>query len=307
MSAATPPQSTKAKGDLLEDVIERLCAGFLEKKVTRNARLPGRHSLTDRDIDVLIEGRFAIFDMRIAIESKNYNDPVGVEKVEAFCTKLKDVEVHTGVMVSTAGFTEPARNTGAANNIQLFQVYDQSVSEQALWVPVGLVQPEPSKYSVSIPERGGGAGFSMPVALGPDGPTVDFSRLIFLVGDQRRSRGDRRDGLAFEDIDKPNAGVSYCELAIEVIVAESRRRGLAVYSPGRRLVAAPECPVGEARSRGRSLVPRMAIRRAPTAPVDAGPAGRQAGEGCRAGSTLASLRSADIGSPDSAALGRRCP
>jgi hypothetical protein len=122
----------------------------------------------------------------------------------------------------------------------LFQVYDQSVSEQALWEPVGLVQPKPSKYSVSISERGGSAGFSIPVALGPDGPTVDFSRLIFLVGDQWldlegivgtawldgkipqvAGRHTVNIGpVAFEDIDKPNAGVSYCELAIEVIVAE---------------------------------------------------------------------------------------
>jgi len=166
-------------------VIERLCAGFSEKKVTRNAQLPGRHSFTDRDIDVLIEGKFAMLDMRIAIESKNYNDRIGVEKVEAFCTKLKDVDVHTGVMVSAASFTKPARNTAAANNIQLFQVYDQSVSDEALWVPIGLIQPVPAKYSVTISHRGGGAGFSIPTEMGPAGLTVDLARLVFLVGDQR--------------------------------------------------------------------------------------------------------------------------
>jgi hypothetical protein len=239
VSAVTPPPSTKAKGDLLESVIERLCAGFLEKKVSRNARLPGRNSLADRDIDVLIEGRFAMFDMRIAIESKNYKDPVGVEKVEAFCTKLEDVNVHTGVMVSAAGFTEAARNTAAAQNIQLFQVYDQSVSDQTLWVPVGLVKPLVTTFSVGITHRSGG-GFSMPAVMGQAGLTVDFSRLVFLVGDRRldlqeivgfawldekipAAAGQHKVNIgpvAFEDIDQPAAGLQYCELGIEVTVVE---------------------------------------------------------------------------------------
>jgi hypothetical protein len=239
VSAVTTPPSTKAKGDLLESVIERVCAGFVEKKVSRNARLPGRNSLTDRDIDVLVEGRFAMFDMRIAIESKNYKDPVGVEKVEAFCTKLKDVNVHTGVMVSSAGFTEAARNTATAQNVQLFQVYDQSASDQALWVPVGLVQPIVTTFSVEITHRSSG-GFSMPAVMGQAGLTVDFSRLVFLVGDQRRDlqeivgtawldekipavAGQHKVNIgpvAFEDIDTPGAGVQYCELRIDVIVAE---------------------------------------------------------------------------------------
>ncbi len=199
----------------------------------------GRNSLDDRDIDVLIEGRFAMLDMRIAIEAKNYNDPVGLEKVEAFCTKLKDVNVHTGVMVSAAGFTEPARNMATSQRIQLFQVYDQSVSDEALWVPVGLIQPEPANFSVGVSHRGGG-GFSLPAVMGPAGLTVEFSRLVFQVGDRRltmeeivvtawaegkipRVAGEHKvnvGAVTYEDIDNPNAGVRYCELAIEVIVTE---------------------------------------------------------------------------------------
>jgi hypothetical protein len=220
-------------------VIERLCTGFSEKKVSRNAQLPGRNSLAERDIDVLIEGRFAMFDMRIAIEAKNYKDPVGVEKVEAFCTKLKDVDVHTGVMVSAAGFTEPARNTARAQNIQLFQVYDQSVSDRALWVPVGLVQPLITTSSLSITHRSRG-GFSMPAVMGQAGMTVDSAPLVFLVGDQRLDlqgivvtallhgkipgvAGQHQVNIgpvAFEEIDQPGTGVQYCELRIEVTVAE---------------------------------------------------------------------------------------
>jgi len=239
VTATTRPSSTKAKGDLLEDVIERLCAGFSEKKVTRNARLPGRNSGADRDIDVLIEGRFALFDMRIAVESKNYQKPVGVERVEAFCTKLKDVNVHTGVMVSAAGFTEPARNTATAHNVQLFEVYDHSVSDQVLWVPVGLVQPVVADVSASISHRSAG-GFSMPAAIGPAGLTIDYSRLVFLVGGQRldletivrtavhgpgapsvAGKHDIKVGpVAFEDTEAPGRPIQYCELTIGVVITE---------------------------------------------------------------------------------------
>jgi hypothetical protein len=119
--------STKEKGDLLEDVITGICSGLglMDSKVTRNAEIAGRNSRAKRDVDVLIEGRVNAFAVRIAIEAKNYQDRVGVEKVEALHTKLDDIGVDLGVMVSSKGFTQPAKDSAAAMGIQLFEVYDQ--------------------------------------------------------------------------------------------------------------------------------------------------------------------------------------
>src|SRR5713101_349864 len=44
----------KQKGDLLEQIIERLCAGIKDARVSRNARVLGKKSDTQREIDVWI-------------------------------------------------------------------------------------------------------------------------------------------------------------------------------------------------------------------------------------------------------------
>jgi hypothetical protein len=80
-SAMPDAPSSKEKGDLLESVIADLCSNLSAIRVTRNAKLAGRQSGTIRDIDVLIEGKLHVFDVKIAIEAKNYNRPVGLEKI----------------------------------------------------------------------------------------------------------------------------------------------------------------------------------------------------------------------------------
>lgn len=167
--------TTKAKGDLLEDVITDICAGLAGSKVTRNARVDGRHSLTVRDVDVLIEGKLNAFDVRVAIEAKNYKDRVGVEKVEAFCTKLQDVGAALGVMVSSMGFTEPAKNAAAAKDVQLYEVYDQRLTNTALLLPVRLLLPEMATFAPRIQHR----------TMGPFSLPVDHLQWRIHVGEER--------------------------------------------------------------------------------------------------------------------------
>lgn len=83
--------TTKEKGDLLEDIITGICAGLRGSTVTRNAEIEGRHSRAKRDVDVLIEGRINAFVVRIAVEAKNYQERVGVSKIEALHAKLEDI------------------------------------------------------------------------------------------------------------------------------------------------------------------------------------------------------------------------
>lgn len=83
--------STKSKGDLLEDVVEQMCSGIKNAKITRNAKILGKKTNTERDVDILIEGMIGTFEVKIAVESKNYAEPVGVEKVESLKSKLEDI------------------------------------------------------------------------------------------------------------------------------------------------------------------------------------------------------------------------
>ena len=115
--------NTTQKGNLVENVIEKICEGIDRVKVTKKAKVRGIKTETNRDIDVLIEGKIGMFNVRIAIEAKNYKKPVGVEKVEALKSKLEDIGTDLGVIVCPTGFTEPAKKRGEIDGIQLFEIY----------------------------------------------------------------------------------------------------------------------------------------------------------------------------------------
>lgn len=84
-------EAKRGKGDLLEKIIADLCAGISEARVARNVRVLGKKSGSQREIDVLIEGRYHVFEVRIAIEAKNYKEAIGIEIVESFKAKLEDI------------------------------------------------------------------------------------------------------------------------------------------------------------------------------------------------------------------------
>ena len=232
--------STKEKGDLLEDVITGICSGLglMDSRVTRNAEIAGRNSRAKRDVDVLIEGRLNAFAVRIAIEAKNYQDRVGVEKVEALHTKLDDIGVDLGVMVSSKGFTQPAKDSAAAMGIQLFEVYDQRLENTTLLLPVRHIAPELGQYQVELQHRGGGP-FSIPAVTTSETVGVDFSQLRFHVGDKKltieelffKAFRDARvapipgihrvdvGAVTLEDVLHPGR-VQYCEIGFNVEVRE---------------------------------------------------------------------------------------
>jgi hypothetical protein len=65
----------------------------------------------------------------IVIECKRYTRPVGIEKVEAFATKVRDVNGHQGVMVSAKGFDAGARAAAAEANIGLWTYHDAAEAD----------------------------------------------------------------------------------------------------------------------------------------------------------------------------------
>ena len=90
--------NTKQKGDLLESVVSKLCSGIKNAKVTKDAKITGQKSKSERQIDVLIEGKVGAITVKIVVEAKNYAEPVGIEKIEALKAKLDDVGANMGAM-----------------------------------------------------------------------------------------------------------------------------------------------------------------------------------------------------------------
>jgi len=92
---------------------ERLVAAVQSKldataDVEWNKRIRGKSGLS-RQIDVAIKGRCGSAELLIAIEAKDYSrDLVSIELVEAFATKLDDIQANKGIMVTTNGYTRDA-------------------------------------------------------------------------------------------------------------------------------------------------------------------------------------------------------
>jgi tetratricopeptide (TPR) repeat protein len=79
-------------------------------QITANAKLLGKFSKVERQIDLLIEQRPADFAVRIVVDAKHRGRKIDVSDVEAFIGLTRDVEAHTGMMVALEGFTPAALN-----------------------------------------------------------------------------------------------------------------------------------------------------------------------------------------------------
>ncbi|MCK1508464.1 MULTISPECIES: restriction endonuclease [unclassified Bradyrhizobium] len=70
-----------------------------------------------REHDVVLTITHAHHTMVVALECRDRSRPIGVEAVEAFRSKCADTGVHSGVMVSSKGFTRTAIKKAAVYNI----------------------------------------------------------------------------------------------------------------------------------------------------------------------------------------------
>lgn len=79
-------------------------------EVKKNVMLPGRYSKVDRQVDILISGNMADFEVRVAIDAKHYSRPIDVKDVECFLGNCADLGVSKGVMIAPQGYTPAAQN-----------------------------------------------------------------------------------------------------------------------------------------------------------------------------------------------------
>jgi restriction endonuclease len=83
-------------------------AEYPSARITANAKIPGKFSRIDRQIDLLIEEQACDFEFRIVIDAKYRNRKADVKDVEEFLGLARDVGAHKAVMISTEGYTEAA-------------------------------------------------------------------------------------------------------------------------------------------------------------------------------------------------------
>lgn len=90
----------------------------------RNDHILGKHSNRPRQIDISIRHTLGLSDILIVVECKRHDGNIGMDLVEGFATKLKDVGANVGIMVAEHGFVEGARNIAAEHGIRLYTLKD---------------------------------------------------------------------------------------------------------------------------------------------------------------------------------------
>lgn len=221
--------SMKEKGDLLENITAEFCKGIDNAKITEKAKIIGRKTDAQREIDVLIEGKYGLFDVKIAIESKNYKKPVGVEKVESFKTKLEDVGINLGVMVCPLGFTKVATKEAQFNGIMLFEAYDQRLGNVNLFIPLRYIVPRIKDFSFRFGHRAEGP-FTIPQnkfrwRFHIDNMILNAEQIVLYAWNKEmipQKAGEHIvnfNTITMSDTWRPDS-IQYCELVINVRVIE---------------------------------------------------------------------------------------
>lgn len=83
---------------------------YPDAKITYDAKIIGRYSKKERQIDVLIEDEIAGFPIKIAVDAKNFSKKIDVKCVESFISMIEDAEANQGLMVTQKGYSDAAIN-----------------------------------------------------------------------------------------------------------------------------------------------------------------------------------------------------
>jgi len=122
---------------------------YPDATLTPDAKLRGKFSKIERQIDLLIEGEMADFRFRVVVDGKYRDKKIDINDVEAFIGLVRDVEANKGVMISTEGYSSAAMNrayyddSGIELDVLNFKELDQFHAFGAV--------PYSGKYGVILP------------------------------------------------------------------------------------------------------------------------------------------------------------
>jgi hypothetical protein len=101
------------------EIEEEFRQAYPSAQITHNAKLIGKFSKVERQIDLLIEEHPSDFSFRIVVDAKCRGRKIDVKDVEAFIGLTRDVEAHTGMMVALEGYTAAAVNRAHNDDLDI--------------------------------------------------------------------------------------------------------------------------------------------------------------------------------------------
>lgn len=119
--------NSKEKGDSYEEFVRNVYTALLYSenesgvkniKINKNIKIKDKLG-NDRQIDVYWEYQILGQTYRTAVECKNYNSTISIDRVEAFATKIRTLGLSKGIMATKIGFKSGAVSISKDNNISL--------------------------------------------------------------------------------------------------------------------------------------------------------------------------------------------
>ena len=126
-----------SKGKNLERIgriVQEAFKSFPKTVIHSNYKIPNT-SGRKREIDILIVSEVNGYEIKIAIECKDYGRKVSVEKVEAFHGKCQRIKgLNKKAMISSNGFQKDAVNAANDFDIDVFELKDISSEVVLNWI-----------------------------------------------------------------------------------------------------------------------------------------------------------------------------
>ncbi len=101
------------------EIEDQFRQAYPSAQITHDAKLVGKFSKVERQIDLLIEEQASDFAVRIVVDAKYRGRKIDVSDVEAFIGLTRDVEAHTGMMVALEGYTPAAVNRAHNDDLDI--------------------------------------------------------------------------------------------------------------------------------------------------------------------------------------------
>jgi hypothetical protein len=156
----TKKSNNKQWLDYEQLIHKKLSILYPQTKISHNATLPGKISKKNRQIDILIEGVIAGFDMKIVIDCKCYSKNVDIKDVETFLGLLNDVGANKGVIITTKGYSSGALDRAENDSLDV---------DLKIFTLEELIRFEPYQTLLALPFR-----HNIPVLiLAPSGWLID--------------------------------------------------------------------------------------------------------------------------------------
>lgn len=178
------PRETRVKGQLIEDLVQRLHE-HTDLLVQARVRMPTKaNPKRHREIDVLATREMLGRSMHLAFECKNYGKRIGVPKIDEFRGKLEAVGIpvqHGIVIASANGYTVDALERASELGLTLLVL--DGLSDDRLAIVVHDAFQSIVYVLLSIEK----------IALTNSAPTASWDELLCLRGPSGELRGTVMD------------------------------------------------------------------------------------------------------------------